>query len=690
MNALLVTVFVFFALGLGYAIYGRFLARRVFRLDPEVKTPAYRFYDGIDFVPARTPVLFGHHFASIAGLGPILGPAIALIWGWVPALLWVIFGAIFIGAVHDLGALVVSLRHEGRSIGDICRELMSPRARLLALTLIFFLLALAMGSFVLAISDLLVNYNPDAIVPSVGLMIVAMGVGIAVYRWRVPLLRATIAGLVAFAVLILIGVEQPVLTYWMFLDEDQKSLLRQLERGLPTPPLTENQPSETSTLGIASSSLPKLEWQRPYGAAQITQYFSKLEHWLHEVEGQGGPSADAAKRMAEPVLAASPGIRAAFRQTQNAWIVALLIYAFLASVLPVWLLLQPRDYINSFQLYFVLATLFAGLLVAGLLGASEARIHAAAFRPVVPLEPLRPGQSLSEVAHAPSWFPLLFVTIACGAVSGFHSLVSSGTTVRQISRETDALPVGYGGMLVEAVLAVLVIMACAAGLGAAAWQPLGEYGSWKGLGGAGLAVQLSAVVRGGANLLGFLGIPPAIGSALLAVTIVAFALTTLDTATRLLRFNVEELFRSVGLSSLANRFVASLVAVGAIGFFAFLLATGGKTLWTLFGTSNQLLAGLSLLTVSVFLFKLGRPVIYTALPMLIMLGISLYALSLQLLGFIRAANWPLVIITLGIVGMALWLVGEACQAFCRYRRKEEHGVAVAVPAEEQMVGSRWA
>ena len=690
MSALIVTILAIFALGIAYAVYGRFLARRIFQLDREAKTPAYKFYDGIDFVPARTPVLFGHHFASIAGLGPILGPAIALIWGWVPALLWVIFGAIFIGAVHDLGALVVSLRHEGRSIGDICRELMSPRARLLALILIFFLLALAMGSFVLAISDLLVNYNPDAIIPSVGLMIVAMGVGVGVYRFGVSLLRATVVGLLAFAILILIGVERPVLTYWVFLNEEQKSLLEQLEAGKVPSVSGETQPPQTVGVEAPAVRLPKLEWQSPYGAAQINQYFSKLEHWVHELEQEGGPSAEAAKRMAEPVLAAWSGFRSALRQSQNAWIVGLLLYAFLASILPVWLLLQPRDYINSFQLYFALATLFAGLLVAGLVGASEARIHAAAFRPIVPLEPLRPGQSLSEVAHAPSWFPLLFVTIACGAVSGFHSLVSSGTTVRQISRETDALPVGYGGMLVEAVLAVLVIMACAAGLGAAAWQPLGEYGSWKGLGGAGLAVQLSAVVRGGANLLGFLGIPPAIGSALLAVTIVAFALTTLDTATRLLRFNVEELFRSVGLSSLANRFVASLVAVGAIGFFAFLLATGGKTLWTLFGTSNQLLAGLSLLTVSVFLFKLGRPIVYTALPMLIMLGVSLYALSLQLLGFIRAANWPLVIITLGIVGMALWLVGEACQAFCRYRRKEEHGVAVAVPTEEQMVGSRWA
>ena len=688
MNAVVVAILAIFALGLGYGVYGRFLARQIFQLDSHAKTPAYKHYDGIDFVPARAPVLFGHHFASIAGLGPILGPAIALIWGWVPALLWVVFGAIFIGAVHDLGALVVSLRHEGRSIGDICRELISPRARLLALVLIFFLLALAMGSFVLAISDLLVNYNPDAIIPSVGLMIVAMGVGLGVYRFRMPLLHATVVGLLAFAILIFIGVEQPVLTYWIFLNGEQKALLSQLEQGSAALPSAENPGTEALSGAGPAISLPKLQWQSPFGAAQITRYFSELEHWVHEAEQQGKVSGEVAKRMAEPVLAAWPGFRSALRETQNTWIVGLLFYAFLASVLPVWLLLQPRDYINSFQLYFSLGTLFIGLLIAGLLGAPEARIHAASFRPIVPLEPLRPGQTLSEVVHAPSWFPLLFVTIACGAVSGFHSLVSSGTTVRQINRETDALPVGYGAMLVEAVLAVLVIMACAAGLGAGAWQPLGEYGSWKGLGGAGLAVQLSAVVRGGANLLGFLGIPHPIASALLAVTIVAFALTTLDTATRLLRFNVEELFRSIGLSSLANRFVASLVAVAAIGFFAFLLATGGKTLWTLFGTSNQLLAGLSLLTVSVFLFKLGRPLVYTVLPMLIMLGVSLYALSLQLLGFVRNGNWPLVVITVGIVGIALWLVGEACQAFRQGRQyKDEVSRATPMPSEEQMVAS---
>jgi len=670
MNALLVTLICMAALLAGYFIYGRFLARRVFGLDPNRSTPAHQFTDGIDFVPARTPVLFGHHFASIAGLGPILGPAIALIWGWVPAVLWVILGAIFIGAVHDLSALVVSLRHQGRSIGDICRELISPRARALALTITFFLLALAMGSFVLAISDLLVNYNPDAIIPSVGLMLVAMVIGVAVYRYRAGLTGATILGLGLFAGLIVWGMFQPVCTYWLFFSPEQREQLVQLAQE----PIVDSQGREIA---------PAFQWRAPYGAAQILQHFAMVERASHERMAIAGPQEAAGiERAVQPVLAQWSGFRTSLSETQNAWIVALLIYGFLASVLPVWLLLQPRDYINSFQLYFALLTLFLGLVVAAAVGSPLATIHAAAFRPVVPLEPLKPGQSLAEVPHAPSWFPLLFVTIACGAVSGFHSLVSSGTTVRQLDRETAALPVGYGAMLTEAALAVLVIAACAAGLGAAAWQAGGEYASWKGLGGAGLAVQLSAVVRGGANYLAFLGIPPRLGSAILAVTIVAFALTTLDTATRLLRFNVEELCRTVGLRALANRYFASLVAVLSIGGFAFLLSTGGKTLWTLFGTSNQLLAGLTLLAVSVFLYKLGRPVLYTLVPMLLMLAISIYALSQQLLGFIRGANGPLVVVTVTILGIAGWLIVEASAALLREKsRRRQPPQELAPPSE---------
>jgi carbon starvation protein len=266
---------------------------------------------------------------------------------------------------------------------------------------------------------------------------------------------------------------------------------------------------------------------------------------------------------------------------------------------------------------------------------------------------------------------LLFVTVACGAVSGFHALVSSGTTVRQINRQTDALPIGYGAMLTEAVLAILVILACVAGLGASAWEPGGEYSSWKGIGGAGLAVQLSAVVQGGANFLRLVGIPLAWGTALLAVTIVAFAMTTLDTATRLLRFNVEEICRSIKLDFLANRYFASLVAVVAIAFFG--LNPAGKTLWTLFGSTNQLLAGLTLLTVTVFLYKLRRPVIYTLVPMLLMLAVAAWAIAIQLHGFWNERNWSLVGVCVVVVIMSVWLVIEALLSFARGRGGLEFG-----------------
>lgn len=679
-NAAVVTLLSLAALGIAYWTYGRFLARTLYQLDATRPTPSHTLEDGIDYVPTRVPVLFGHHFASIAGLGPILGPAIAVIWGWVPAVLWIIVGCIFIGASHDLGALVVSLRFRGRSIGDVCRELIGPRSRLLALLIIFFLLALAMGAFVLAIAGLFVKYNPDAIIPSFGLMLVAMVIGVAVYKLRFSLGPATAVGLVCFAGLIYLGVRQPVLSYEWFLSPETQRVINEAR----------DTPASPEGPGFAA----------PYGAADAVKFFHSADR----------------DEVADEILAVSD-------RTQHTWIALLLGYAFVASILPVWLLLQPRDYINSFQLYFALATLVLGLTVAAMTGAPESRIDAMKFRPDVPdmtteqavaknltvqqamdegfvlnsadgqplggsdtsaasadddgssavalemplEEALAGGVTVAQLPLAPAWFPLLFVTIACGAVSGFHSLVSSGTTVRQLNKETDALPIGYGAMLVEGVLAILVVMACAAGLGAEAWQSGHEYGSWSSMGGAGLAVQLSAVVQGGANFLKQLGIPPAFGSALLAVTIVAFAMTTLDTATRLLRFNVEEICRSLGLRFLANRFFASLVAVAAIAFFAVVLSSGGKVLWLMFGTTNQLLAGLTLLTVSVFLYKLRRPIIYTIIPMLLMFGISAYAMFGQLQSFFAGGNWAMVTVTLVILGMALWLIVESLLSFARGR-----------------------
>ena len=234
-NAALVTLWAFVMLILAYVFYGRFLARKIFGLNPRRPTPAHTLEDGVDYVPTRIPVLFGHHFASIAGLGPILGPAIAVVWGWVPAVLWVVFGCIFIGAVHDLGALTVSLRFKGRSIGDVCRDLMGRRARLLALLIIFFLMALAMGAFVNVISLLFVSFNPDAVIPSFGLMLVAMAIGVSVYKLKVGLGPATVVGLAVFAGLIFWGVRQPVTTNEWFTTAETRSALHSARDTAATP-----------------------------------------------------------------------------------------------------------------------------------------------------------------------------------------------------------------------------------------------------------------------------------------------------------------------------------------------------------------------------------------------------------------------------------------------------------------------
>ena len=657
-SAVVVSVASFVLLALGYLFYGRFLARRIFRLDPSRPTPAHEFEDGVDYVPTKIPVLFGHHFASIAGLGPILGPAVAVIWGWAPAVIWAVVGSILVGAVHDLGALTVSLRYKGRSIGDVGREIIGPRARLLFLFIIFFLMSIAMGAFVNAISTLFVSFNPDAIIPTFGLMVIAMIIGVAVYKLHVPLGPVTVVGLLAFGGMIALGVAQPVLSYEWFMDAESRDILRETRQAAAAGPLAagplaagplaagplaadSDSPSAPATVSPLSPGsphhvLPDIVDARqviptlsaPYGAAAVKDYLV----------------ATGKQQVADSVETAQ--VKAA-----RTWIFVLLAYGFVASVLPVWLLLQPRDYINSFQLYFALGAMLLGLIVAGAIGSEVSVIKAPAIR--------------FSVQDSPPLFPFLFVTIACGAVSGFHSLVSSGTTVRQLDRETDALPIGFGAMLTEGALAVMVIMACVAGLGVTAWQDGGAYSSWKSAGG--LAAPLSAVVQGGANFLGMLGIPNKYGQAFLAVTIVAFAMTTLDSATRLLRFNVEEIFRSVNLKPLANRYLASLIAVSGIAVFG--LMPAGKQLWVMFGTTNQLLAGLALLTVSLFLYKLGRPVLYTLLPMIFMLVVTVWAMVSNLISLITAEEKsPLLIgTTIVVLIMAFWLVIEGVLSFRRGR-----------------------
>ncbi len=524
---------------LAYQFYAKHLAYKVFRLDPSRKTPAHVMPDGIDYVPANRFVLFGHHYASIAGLAPMLGPAIAVIWGWLPALLWVVLGSLFIGAVHDFSALVVSMRNRGVSVGQVAEEIIGKRAKILFHVLIFFLIALAMGVFVHVIATLLsTDYHPESIYPSGTLMVLAVGVGWLVYKRGVSLKKVTI---VAFAI--------TLLSVWL---------------GLKLPPL--------------DLSL-----------------------------GQ--------------------------------WSVILLMYSFLASVLPVWLLLQPRDYLNSLLLYLGLFSIFAGFFVL--------RPEFAA--PAVEMHP--PG--------APPLFPFVFIVIACGAISGFHGLVSSGTTAKQINRETDAPFIGYGGMIGESVLGLLAVLACTAGFQSASlWR--NHYQSW-GLA-QGLGPNMKAFIDGAGHFLSQLGLSPELSKAFVALIAISFALTSLDSATRLLRFNITEMGETLGLGVLRNRYLSSGLATVTIGFFAFFKVDGqaaGLALWQLFGTTNQVVGALTLLTVSLYLAQRGRNYWFTALPMLFMMVTTLIAMAIKMRDFWNLESYLLLGVGGIVLALSLWLAVES-------------------------------
>ena len=532
---------------LAYQFYAKHLAYKVFRLDPSRKTPARFMPDGIDYVPANRFVLFGHHYASIAGLAPMLGPAIAVIWGWLPALLWVVLGSLFIGAVHDFSALVVSMRNRGLSIGKVAEGIIGKRAKILFHLLIFFLIALAMGVFVHVIATLLgASYHPEAVYPSGTLMVLAGGAGWLVYKRGVSLGKVTI---VAFAI--------TLLSVWL---------------GLKLPPL--------------DLSL-----------------------------GQ--------------------------------WSVILLMYSFLASVLPVWLLLQPRDYLNSLLLYLGLFSIFAGFFVL--------RPEFAA--PVLEMHP--PG--------APPLFPFVFIVIACGAISGFHGLVSSGTTAKQINREPDALFIGYGGMIGESLLGLLAVLACTAGFQSTTlWRS--HYQSWDLA--QGLGPNMKAFIDGAGHFLSQLGLSPELSKAFVALIAISFALTSLDSATRLLRFNISEMGETLGLGVLRNRYLSSGLAIATIGFFAFFKVDGqaaGLALWQLFGTTNQVIGALTLLTVSLYLAQRGRNYWFTACPMAFMMITTLVAMAIKMRDFWNLKSYLLLSVGGMVLGLSLWL---ALESVLRVTRKQ--------------------
>ncbi len=542
-----------------YRFYARqVLGRVVFALDDARTTPAHAMRDGIDYVPANRYILLGHHYASIAGLAPMLGPAIAVIWGWVPALCWVVLGTLLIGAVHDFSALVLSVRHRGQSIGSIACEVIGPRTRLLFLLVIFFLVALAMGVFVLVISGLFAapdaahippTAHPEAVFPTYSLMLIAMLVGFLVYRKRLPMWPLIALGFLAMLATTAYGLRMPV-------------------------------------TGVSA----------------------------------------------------------------HAWTWTLLVYAFIASVLPVWLLLQPRDFLNSLLLYLALFSMLAGFF---LLSPDWA---APAFNP--------------HPVGAPPILPFLFIVIACGAVSGFHGLVASGTSSKQLDKETDAPFIGYAGMIGESLLALLAVLATTAGAFASRQDWEAFYGSWDKA--VGLHQKLGVFIQGNANFIHQLGVPLDYAAAFISVVVVGFAMTSVDTGARLLRFNLQEIGNTLGWRSLENRYLATALAVGAIGFFAFFEVDGkpaGLFLWTLFGTTNQILAGLTLLTVTIYLYRRRKPILYTMLPMLLVLGATISGMLMGIVKAIGKEQWTVAFVGGVIFALALWVLIEALLVVWRLRQE---------------------
>ncbi|MGM7317509.1 MULTISPECIES: carbon starvation CstA family protein [Idiomarina] len=554
MNAIVMMVLGLGAMFLGYVFYSKFIAEKIFKLDPNFRTPAHELEDGVDFVPTNKYVLWGHHFTSVAGAAPIIGPAIAVIWGWVPAFLWVIFGTIFFAGVHDAGAIWASNRNKAKSIGNLTGDVVGKRSQTLFMIVIFLVLLMVNAVFATAISGLLIKFS-SSVVPVWGAIFVALIIGQIIFRKWMGLGAISIIGVLALYALIWAG---------------------------PSFPL----------------------------------------------------------QLPETVMGISDNAQ---------WVLILFGYAAIASLLPVWVLLQPRDYINGLQLFIGLILLYG----ATLLLAPE--ISAPAFNSNTP-------------EGTPSMVPLLFVTIACGAISGFHGLVASGTTSKQLDKETDARFVGYFGAIGEGSLSLATIIAATAGFATLAdWEAV--YSSF-GQGG------VAAFVEGGANIISQgLGLDVGISETLLTVMAVLFAGTTMDTGLRLQRYIFQEWGNLYNINWMQKALPATLLAVGSCLLLAFGAGgadgTGGLVIWPLFGTTNQLLAGLTLLVITVMLVRLGRPMYYTLLPLIFLLIMTVFALIVQLKGFYDSGDWFLMGLDLVVLVAAIWIALEASAGLSKIRKEQK-------------------
>tara|TARA_B100001059_G_scaffold88097_1_gene86573 strand:+ start:2019 stop:3890 length:1872 start_codon:yes stop_codon:yes gene_type:complete len=607
MYTLLIAILAGLGFVLAYHTYGRWLGRRIFRLAADRVCPSESLRDDVDYVPTRKSIVFGHHFTSIAGTGPIVGPAIAVMWGWLPALIWVFVGSIFIGAVHDLGSLVVSLRNDGQTIGDVAGRVVNRRVRLLFLMVLLIGLTIVLAIFGLVIA-IVFRLFPEAIFPCIVQVPIAVIIGLLLNRRGMSLILPSIIALSLMYISVIFG-----------------------------------------------------DW------GPLASFNNALAQW--------------------PTMA---------------WVFVLLGYSFVASVLPVGILLQPRDYINSLQLISTLGLVFLGLAVAAFIGGAPVEVAGELTRP--PLEIAAPMAHWDPVG-APMIFPFLFVTIACGAISGFHCLVASGTSSKQLACEMDARFVGYGSMLTEGFLATIVILACIAGLGLGvsgesgvllgqdAWDS--RYTSWTEAGG--LASKLHAFVDGSSNFLESMAIPELVSIALMGVLVASFAATTLDSACRLQRYVIQEIWASLGYSrrskqrmrtvawSIPGRYIATAIAVVLGALLAAMPAgggpwtwastgTGGLILWPLFGVTNQLLAGLAFLVIAFYLWRRNRPIWFLVLPMFMMLVIPMWAMIEQIFtsrggdaAWWDQERWLLVGIGLATIALEIWMIIEGLLLFPRVR-----------------------
>jgi len=656
MNVVFLVVVAFVGYILAYRLYGRYLARRIFRLSDTAITPAHKCEDGCDYVPTRKGILFGHHFTTIAGVGPIVGPAIGVIWGWVPALLWVFLGSIFVGAVHDFGALVISARKEGRTIGEASKEILGSRVRIMFLLIIFVLLLIVLAVFVFIIA-LLFQMYPQSVFPVWVEIPIALWLGYSIYRRKRKVWLVGTLAVVMMYVGVFIGVHFPLAFDYaegvLVEAPDQASLQeawRRLDAG--------ERPEDVKVDGVVAKY--GVFFPKAAGAPPAVKMDSLLRNGVPLKSGEKTEVKELKKETEDGVEVRYQQFKV--RRTRlfvklpsiTIWIILLLIYIYIASTLPVHWLLQPRDYINSHELYIAMALIGIGLLVAA---------------PAVVAPPLR-----LSVPDAPMPFlPFLFVVIACGAVSGFHSLAASGTTVRQMDKETDALPIGYGAMLLEAVLATLVIAACIAGFRSeAAW--MAHYGTWSAAGG--LGAKLGAFVQGSSSFLGTLGIPVSLASTIIAVLIVSFGATTLDSAARIQRYVISELASDLRLNFLTKVHPATVAAIGSAAILALYKGGGGggMLLWPVFGTANQLLGGLVLIVITVYLLRRGVSVLPALLPTGFLLVMTTWALLHKIVEFSgvaegKRADVPLLVIALAILALEVWMIVEAIRVV-RERRKK--------------------